>query len=278
MHRTISDYFGGWGTDKVPFNMFRASPRQTVELARDLTDRNTVYFSPSDDPILKPTVDLFLSNTTVRQINSQICMPLAWHNPNPVIYAIVTIADKFALDRLNTLYPNGRVIAEFYDEPDPWLYSQFFEVQPGSIPMLSMTTAQADFSGGLSLKGVSLSATEITPGSIIGVDLYWQVALTPITELISFVHIVYPDALLPLAQHDGPPCSGGFPTTRWLQGEIYLDQHFIQIPHELNSEDLQVRVGLYDWPSLARNSIDATNMPRVMENILVLGQIKIVHP
>lgn len=278
MQRTISDYFGGWGTEKVPFNMFPASPRRTVELARDLTDGNIVYLTPSDDPILKPTVDLFLRDTDVRQINSQICMPLAWSNPDPVIYGIVTIADKNAFDRLNTLYPNARIIAELYDSSYPWLYSQFLEIHPGSIPVLSMTTVQADFSGGLNLKGFSLSATEVTPGDTVVVDIYWQVVTTPIAELMSFVHIAHADALLPVAQHDGSPCSRAFPTTQWMQGEVYLDQHFVQIPHELESSHLQVRVGLYDWPSLARNSINATDMSRVMEDILVIGSIKVVGP
>ena len=63
-----------------------------------------------------------------------------------------------------------------------------------------------------------------------------------------------------------------------MQGEVYLDQHFVQIPHELESSHLQVRVGLYDWPSLARNSINATDMSRVMEDILVIGSIKVVGP
>lgn len=278
LHSTISDYFGGWGTEKVSFNMFRSSPRRTVELAQSLTEDRTVYFSPSDDPMVKPIADLFLTDTYVRQINGENCMPLAWNNSKPVVYGVVALADKTTLDNLHVLYPNGRVIAELFDLPDTWLYSQFFEVPSDSVPTLSMTTAYADFSGGLRLKGYSLSTSEITPGSILEVGLYWQAYAESIPRLISFVHIARPDTLLPVTQHDGPPCDQDTPTSRWQPDEVYFDQHLIQIPHELSPGVFQVRVGLYNWPSEARNSVDQTDLPTVMEDLLVLTDITVVGP
>ena len=51
-----------------------------------------------------------------------------------------------------------------------------------------------------------------------------------------------------VAQADGQPANGDYPTSYWLAGEVVRDSHSIQWPAQVD----RIEVGLYDLASGAR--------------------------
>jgi hypothetical protein len=62
-----------------------------------------------------------------------------------------------------------------------------------------------------------------------------------------FIHALDADGQL-IAQFDGPPMNGLYPTDAWLPGQIVADTHAVRLPRSVHS----LAVGLYDAQSLTR--------------------------
>jgi hypothetical protein len=50
-----------------------------------------------------------------------------------------------------------------------------------------------------------------------------------------------------VAQHDGPPLGGSYPTNRWRAGERILETITLQLAGDAPFGPAAVRVGWYDW-------------------------------
>lgn len=88
----------------------------------------------------------------------------------------------------------------------------------------------------------------VCPGTL---RLVWE-ARAPLSEdLAIFVHLASPDDR-PLAQADGPPADGRFPTSSWAPGEAIGETRRILPPANLPEAPLRLLVGLYDPQSGAR--------------------------
>jgi hypothetical protein len=80
------------------------------------------------------------------------------------------------------------------------------------------------------------------------VALTWQVLKTPSESYTVFVHVVDASGS-PVAQHDGIPVGGSYPTTLWEAGEVIEDVHPLNV---LPVGSFTVAVGLYRTTSLER--------------------------
>jgi 4-amino-4-deoxy-L-arabinose transferase-like glycosyltransferase len=105
-------------------------------------------------------------------------------------------------------------------------------------------------------EGIELAAVEITPrrarpGDAVEVSLRWQVSAAPGTHLHTFVHLGDPGRP-PLAQHDGPPLAGEYPTGLWEAGEVIEDKATLNLPADLPPGEYPLSVGLYAPESGAR--------------------------
>jgi hypothetical protein len=65
-----------------------------------------------------------------------------------------------------------------------------------------------------------------------------------------------------LAQADGPPVQGDYPTSLWAPGETIVDQRDLPIPADLPPGEYGVNVGLY-W--------DEGRLPLLDETGVVVG-------
>jgi hypothetical protein len=102
-----------------------------------------------------------------------------------------------------------------------------------------------------------LTATAITFGSQIeltgyragsdGVTLRWQALTVPAADYTVFVHALDANGQI-VAQADGQPRGGGFPTRAWLAGDTVLDEHH----WSLGPGTYTVEVGLYELATLRR--------------------------
>ena len=77
------------------------------------------------------------------------------------------------------------------------------------------------------------------------VTLHWHALETPDRNYHSFVHLLDAEGQI-VAQADGQPGSGEFPTLGWLPGEYLTDTHVLQLPPDLPPGEYRLGVGLYD--------------------------------
>jgi hypothetical protein len=99
--------------------------------------------------------------------------------------------------------------------------------------------------------------------------LYWEATGRPADDYTVFLHL-RDDANTTVAQKDQPPAGGQYPTSLWDAGEVIVDEHLLPLP-ELSDGDYQLVVGLYDFDTGARVSVE--NNPAnelLLESITIL--------
>ena len=103
----------------------------------------------------------------------------------------------------------------------------------------------------IELLGYKLEHDSARPGNYFRLWLYWK-AVTEIPEdYIVFVHLLDVDGET-IAQGDGLPGSGLYPTWAWTPGEIVEDEHLIPLEVDASPGRYQLSVGLYELDSLSR--------------------------
>jgi 4-amino-4-deoxy-L-arabinose transferase-like glycosyltransferase len=96
---------------------------------------------------------------------------------------------------------------------------------------------------------IRLTGSEVVPASIrahdaVSVTLIWQSIQVPTADYTVFVHLRDASGHT-VAQADGPPQAGAYPTSFWDAGETVVDDHTIDSPDDLPAGDYTVVVGLY---------------------------------
>jgi len=111
------------------------------------------------------------------------------------------------------------------------------------------------FGESLLLKGHSVHSARVASqeDNTFTVQLWWQ-ALEPVeTDYAVFVHLV-DEAGNILAQGDGVPVDGRYPTSAWDVGESILDSRALVLPPDLQSGEYRLILGLY-------NPVDGSRLP-----------------
>ena len=107
----------------------------------------------------------------------------------------------------------------------------------------SMSPVQARFGKAIVLEGYTWDAGPAE----VGVTLRWSTDAFLDTDYTVFVHLVDPgDGDRLLAQGDGPPAGGKWPTSHWLPGVALDDVHSIALPEDLAPGTYHLLVGVYD--------------------------------
>jgi hypothetical protein len=78
----------------------------------------------------------------------------------------------------------------------------------------------------------------------LSIVLYWRADTIPTTDYTTFVHLRN-EANEKVAQKDGPPAAGRYPTSLWDMGEIIVDEIALPLA-ELPSGRYTPVVGLYN--------------------------------
>jgi len=81
-----------------------------------------------------------------------------------------------------------------------------------------------------------------------------------VVDYTVFVHLYADDQRL-VSQHDGQPCAGTHPTTRWQAGEIVVDHHRVALPAERDTSHCELCVGLYNLSTPERLPIAEADVP-----------------
>jgi 4-amino-4-deoxy-L-arabinose transferase-like glycosyltransferase len=81
------------------------------------------------------------------------------------------------------------------------------------------------------------------------VRLEWEALAPPVENYTVFLHLRDGERLV--AQNDGEPAGGHYPTRLWRSGDVIVDIHVLEPPEEWEDEPRLV-VGLYLWPTMER--------------------------
>ena len=121
---------------------------------------------------------------------------------------------------------------------------------PALVQTMDVTFTTAGGMPVATLAGTGDSASprcdeNIQPDIVCSLALVWRAeSETPVNYHV-FIHLV-DEAGNILAQSDAVPAGWTRPATGWLPGEYIVDPHALQLPAELPTGPLSLRVGLYD--------------------------------
>lgn len=207
------------------------------------------------DPVGQP-----VSGVDVLPAGGRFATPV-WQPGRPFrdTYELPPITDEAVPGRgtlLAILYPRG--------EPGmPLLVSvggspAGHEARLGAIklpPAVAVSAAPAresgaTFDGRFSLLGYD-APQSVLPGDLMTVTFYWMAREPDGRDYTVFVHLLDEAGQL-VAQSDGQPRAGTYPTSIWSAGERIVDEHVLVLPPDLPPGDYSIRVGLYDAASGAR--------------------------
>ncbi|MBI5650631.1 MAG: hypothetical protein HZC40_09345 [Chloroflexi bacterium] len=105
----------------------------------------------------------------------------------------------------------------------------------------------------------------------VRVVLYWRAAQKIEKDFTVFVHIADANERV-IAQHDGAPARGTYPTRAWQIGELIVDGRDLIVD---TSGTFSIFVGMYDPATLARVSVFDATGARLPNDRVMLTQITI---
>jgi hypothetical protein len=135
------------------------------------------------------------------------------------------------------------------------------------LPLTEAPDRPLDYQVGdqITLLGYQLSGP-LQSGEPLTVTLYWRADGTPSEDLAVFVHLLNepfssggtsPELL---AQHDGPPRYGRYPTWAWQNGDVIPDEHVLHVP-KVVAEGSALVAGMYRTGNLERLPVVGPNGP-----------------
>lgn len=162
----------------------------------------------------------------------------AWLTYNPPV--IILASGRF--DKLPHMQPGLRCLTY-----EPTCYTTFC-----MYPSRPYQTIESTLGNSVRLRGYRITPeTPLRAGEALTVTLFWESLHAQQPVMSVFVHLTDKIGTM-LAQHDGVPLLGTYPTETWRGNEVIPDPHVIILPATLSSAEYDIAVGMYQWPSLER--------------------------
>jgi len=100
------------------------------------------------------------------------------------------------------------------------------------------------------LRGFRLDDTTVSAHEQFQLTLYWQSVADqpPVADYTVFTHLVDASGRV-IAQHDGPPSLGLWPTSSWARSQVIVDNHTLVFLDHTYRGDAFLEVGLYELQS-----------------------------
>jgi hypothetical protein len=131
------------------------------------------------------------------------------------------------------------------------------------LPALPLQPVETIFDESIILEKIAVSPA-VTPGDALLLELHWQTTQPLTKNYHVFVHLLDQEGQM-IAQADGQPAQWTRPTTSWLPGETIIDRHGLWIPADIESGEVELRIGFYE-PTTGRRLLtpdgaDAVSLP-----------------
>jgi len=119
------------------------------------------------------------------------------------------------------------------------------KVAPKRWPQVEVAQPlERNFGDQVTLLGYELEGATLAPGDVLSYRLIWQALSSPPVDYTVFVHLRNASGET-LAQGDGQPTGGAYPTSFWAPGETVLDERSLTLPLDLPPGDYHLVIGLY---------------------------------
>jgi hypothetical protein len=82
-------------------------------------------------------------------------------------------------------------------------------------------------------------------GATLDLTLTWYASARQVRDWVVFIHLVDRQGHV-VAEANGQPRGGAFPTTQWNMGDWVEDRHQLRLPADLARGAYTLRIGLYD--------------------------------
>jgi hypothetical protein len=109
-----------------------------------------------------------------------------------------------------------------------------------TLPSAFEYAVEANFGGQIELLGYDAARHD----GMLDVTLQWRCLRPSALDYTVFIHLQDPGGNT-IAQADGQPQNGAYPTSIWDAGEVVPDPHTLSLPPELPPGDYRLWVGLY---------------------------------
>ncbi|HDQ74192.1 MAG TPA: hypothetical protein ENN19_19170, partial [Chloroflexi bacterium] len=119
------------------------------------------------------------------------------------------------------------------------------------------------------LEGYTLPDPLPAAGEPLTVTLYWRNVAPLLEDYVVFVHL-FDGAGHLIAQGDGPPMNGDYPTTYWMPDDVLADPHIVPLANGLPA-GARLQVGLYRLGDGARLPVYDGTDERVPNDAIVLN-------
>lgn len=134
---------------------------------------------------------------------------------------------------------------------------------------LSVTLGQS-----IELVGYRLESSPVKPNSTLSLTLIWQALGVPTEDYNLFVHILDPSTGTLIAQYDGSPLGGAFPTSHWEPGDMVQVKITFQLSADAQPGVYPVLAGMYSYPSIVRLAVNS-NRPYAENNLIWLQDLEV---
>ena len=152
------------------------------------------------------------------------------------------------------------------------------EIQAGASAPSIPNPNHARFSPGVRLLGYAGPGPTTQAGESVSLTLFWEAEQDLATDLTGFLHVGRGEDDSPVvAQHDGQPCQGQYPTSLWRQGDVIPDRFAVTVPRETPAGDYSLAVGWYRYPSLERQPLVEADTP-LPNNRAMIGTLTVLNP
>ena len=147
-------------------------------------------------------------------------------------------------------------------------------VLPGKAPTFDIATPdQFRFDSRIHLEGFDAPETDLHPGDVLNLTLFWQ-GMVPIAQDYQvFVHLM-DENWRQAAGFDSAPRGGWWPTSAWEPNQLFEDQIALVLPADLPPGRYTVIVGLYQLDTLERLPVDGPAV-RLRDRAALLTTIEV---
>jgi hypothetical protein len=143
------------------------------------------------------------------------------------------------------------------------------------LPSPTQPVTEGNLGGVVRLVGYDPEVpARLVPGSTLSLTLTWECLATMETDYTVFVHLVGADGH-PVAQADGQPLGGNYPTRFWNVGEYLADPHPLALPADLPPGEYELRVGMYLLSTEERLPL-LDSEGKALSDGISLGRVRVV--
>lgn len=168
-----------------------------------------------------------------------------------------------------------KFVAKFDDVPYVWVYKTRPQIDETTIS----NSIDAELGQDIHLSGYNVAPTQVHPGGVFTLTLFWEAVHKPSGDYTVFIHVLDPMGNI-RAQKDNQPQEGFYPTTLWDKGERIEDRYNLTISPDVPSGAYDIAIGMYTLSTLERLPVRIMpdNVVLANQQLLIRGPEVILSP